>query len=427
MSEALRDAIAHEKTVSIDLYRHRQTINVPRAAKLSTYTLPLSKLGTDYLVSLRIYCLPSLDTPELIALASLKNLDSLEIEQNLAEGERTVLTDRLVRAWSEVEGAFPALTFLRLRPGKLRGELTRRSLEYICKFPLLRVYAINLCYEEIEAGEAGAEFEGMHEYPSCGWECILLDLKASLAEPYIDHVRSVNIFYTYENESTKVVPAPLVGDPPATANPPPRPHVKEEPHWFPNDRTFMERAMRTLRGPIDTGETHHRSFWRCALMDSTPPVCWPRMDEDDPVNPDLVLPPKPHVSVILREEGKVDGWLGHQRYGYVLHRRPKLAPSETRGLIHAKTRDPATEKLSWLELEKVLARQPAADQGGARKGKRKVETNKTSSREKKTQVGEQVGANARLARQRRKLGVSDVGDIFRGMQDGRSPGGGSLP
>ena len=427
MSGALRDAIAHEKTVSIDLYRHRQTIHVPRAAQLSTYTLPLLKLGTDYLVSLRIDGLPNLDTPELIALASLRNLDSLDIEENLAQGQRSVLTDRLVRAWSEVEGAFPALTFLRLRLGESTGELTKRSLEYICKFPLLRVYTIDLCHEEIEAGEGGGEFEGMHEYPSCGWECIWLGLKASLAEPYIDHVRSLESLYIYEKKSTKVVPAPLVGDPPATANPPPRPHVTEEPRLFSNDWTFMERALRTRRGPIDAIDIHHRSFWRCALMDSTPPVCWPGMDKDDPVNPDHVLPAKPHVSVILREEGKVYGAIGHQMYGYVLHRRPKLAPSETRGLIRAEARDPATGKLSWLELEKVLARQPTEDQGGARKGKRKAETNKISSREKKTQTGEQVGAKARLARQRRKLGVSIMADIFKGMQGGGSSGGGSLP
>jgi hypothetical protein len=418
MSEALRDAIAHERTVSIDLYRHRQTILVPRAAKLSTYTLPLSKLGTDYLVSLMIHCLPNLDTPDLIALASLKNLDNLEIEQNLAVRERTVLTDRLVRAWSEVEGAFPALTFLRLRPGDPRGELTKRSLEYICKFPLLRVYAINLCPEEMEAGEAGAELEGMHEYPSCDWECILFGLKDNLVEPYINHVRPVKILYTYENDDTQVVPAPLVGDPPATANPPPRPHVTGEPHRFSSDRPFTE------RGSIDTGESHFRSFWRCALLDSAPPVCWRRRRDDTPETPDLVLPAKPHVSVILREEGKFTPFLLYTN-GYVFHRRPKLAPSETRGLIRAQARDPATEKLSWLELEKVLAGQPSEDGGRAMKGKRKAETDNVSSREK-TQAGEQVGAKARLAKQRKRLGVSDVGDIFKGMQDGRSPGGGSL-
>lgn len=433
MSEALRDAVSHQETVSLDLYRYWKTIHPQTGSKLSMYTQPLSKLGTDYIVSLRITCLPRLHTPDFIALAGLGNLDSLDISDILPIADmfgnlprRSLLTDRLVRAWSEVEGAFPALTFLRLRPGGHRLELTKRSLEYICKFPLLRVYHVVL---PIPAGGAdddatGAEFEGMHEYPSCGWECITSLSDSDSEATYLEHLRRAPIWSTYENDDTIVVPAQLPGDSPAAAAyPPPRAHVR----WHAPDPS-MRRAPGTLARMFSPegkySYTHYESFWRCGLMDSAPPIYRCGQEEAVPEEGLLVLPPKPHVSVLLMDEFESSGdhnFVSHgdleNRRGYALHRRLKLAPYETRGLMRPKTRIPGTENLSWPELEKVLARQPAEDQG--KTGKRKLEAaaDEISSREK-TRVGEQVVANMnarRAARQRKKLGVSDMGDIFKGM------------
>lgn len=413
MSEALRDAVSHQETVSLDLYRYWKTIYPLIGSKLSMYTQPLSKLGTDYIVSLRINCLPRLDTPDFIALAGLGNLDSLDIADIFPEQRRSLLTDRLVRAWSEVESAFPALTFLRLRPGGQRLELTKRSLEYICKFPLLRVYHVVSPSSGGGADDTGAEFEGMHEYPSCGWECLSSVSDWNSAAPYLEHLRESLMFTTYENDDTMVVPAQLpVDSPAAAANPPPRPHVR----WH-TDGLLMDRSLGTVKGRLS--ETHYQSFWRCALMDSAPPICRRGDEEVVPEERHLVLPPKPHVSVLLGDEfGKYGGHGSGS--GYVLHRRLKLAPSETRGLMRPETRIPGTENLSWLELEKVLAGQPAEDQGKTSKRKLEAEADEISSREKKTRVGEQVVANMnarRAARQRRKLGVSDMGDIFKGMLD----------
>lgn len=413
MSEALRDAVSHQETVSLDLYRYWKTIYPLTGSKLSMYTQPLLKLGTDYIVSLQINCLPRLDTPDFIALAGLGNLDSLDIADSFPDGRRSLLTDRLVRAWSEVEGAFPALTFLCLRPGGQRLELTKRSLEYICKFPLLRVYHIVPPTPGAGADDTAAEFEGMHEYPSCGWECISSVSDRNSAVPYLEHLCEGLILSTYENDDTMVVPAQLPGDSPAAAaNPPPRAHVR-----WPTHDPSMHRAPATLEGMFSYA--HHKSFWRCARMDSAPPICRRGQGEAVPEEPHLVLPPKPHVSVLLRDEFGLYGDHGY-RSGYVLHRRLKLAPSETRGLMRSKTRDPATENLSWLELEKVLARQPAEDRGKPSKRKLEAEADEMSSREKKTRAGEQAVANAnarRAARQRRKFGVSDMGDIFKGMLD----------
>ncbi|KAK1831204.1 hypothetical protein QBC39DRAFT_95890 [Podospora conica] len=422
VSEAFRHAYAPEHgAIPLEFYKFARAIQVERAGQLSSHTLRFIKLGTDYLVSLKIDGLPSLDTAELLPLARLRNLDTLDIVEGLKEAEATAITDSLVRGWSEVEGAFPALTFLRLRPGEADGRLTRRSLGYISAFPLLRVFDLRLpnwSTTSNAAARAEAELEGMHEYPSCGWECISSGSRLSLVGPYIEHLAWCHLDTVYRARNTQYVP-PGLADVPSCLTTANRGHVVRTPGHGPSHGPGHEVDTRwDDYFYLHNEDTACQSFWRSALMDSMPPISRDR-GVNLPIK--LPLPPKPYVSMHL--VGDYRRALTATSYrAYIFHRRPKLASSETRGLIRVACGQKDTENLPWHELEKSLANQ------GQGRGKRKAVAESRAEVELREGERQKASADAKRARQRQKFGMNDIGDLFRGPYGGTGDsGGGSLP
>jgi len=126
---------------TLDLLRYRAQIhhyNPP----LSVYITPLSSKSFSFLTILSITtCVSVVD---LVKLSSATNLVALEIVPPVID-RGTCVNDRLVRTWSESceqEQAFPVLRILRLRN---HLDLTRQSLQYINKFPVLALYDIGRC------------------------------------------------------------------------------------------------------------------------------------------------------------------------------------------------------------------------------------------------------------------------------------------
>ncbi|KAK0625333.1 hypothetical protein B0T17DRAFT_270436 [Bombardia bombarda] len=128
-----RDSTAN---VPLDLYHHRQEIENPSAA-LSVYTAPLATV--DFLTHLTIHKVDTFQTQELMALAELKNLAVLDFKEICSATSRDLVTDSLVRGWSEKQNPFPALRILAIYRNRT---LTKRSLRYISRFPSLAIYDV---------------------------------------------------------------------------------------------------------------------------------------------------------------------------------------------------------------------------------------------------------------------------------------------
>ncbi|KAK2015387.1 hypothetical protein LZ32DRAFT_526675 [Colletotrichum eremochloae] len=133
--------LAEDDEKTLGLYRYRQHICQP-SENLSHYLRPLESLAVDFVTHLNITGFCSFAENELLALARLKNLAILEIIQP-ADELRTIfpkVDDRLVRGWSEIDDPFPLLRILRLWGDE---SVTKKSLQYVSRFPSLALYDVN--------------------------------------------------------------------------------------------------------------------------------------------------------------------------------------------------------------------------------------------------------------------------------------------
>ncbi|XXH01094.1 hypothetical protein Hte_007445 [Hypoxylon texense] len=127
---------------------------------LSTYMNPLKSSSFEFLVHLTITGHhPSIDTHQLLALTELKNLGVLEILQPVPSPDGTDnfprVSDAIIRQWSQEPDPFPVLRIMRIWGNDFT---TRRSLQYLSKFPALAVYDV-----------AGNERDWNHLRPVPGW------------------------------------------------------------------------------------------------------------------------------------------------------------------------------------------------------------------------------------------------------------------
>lgn len=123
---------------TLGLYRFRQHISSP-TDELKSYTQPLTSLSTDFIAHLVISGGCGFDTNELLCLANVKNLGVLELIQpvDAAHDVSPLVSDRLVRGWTEMEDPFPLLRILRIWG---QSSITQESLRWVSKFPRLALY-----------------------------------------------------------------------------------------------------------------------------------------------------------------------------------------------------------------------------------------------------------------------------------------------
>ncbi|WDK13545.1 hypothetical protein CGRA01v4_04826 [Colletotrichum graminicola] len=133
--------LAEDDEKTLGLYRYRQHICQP-SENLRHYLRPLESVAVDFVTHLSITGFCSFAENELLALGRLKNLAILEIIQP-ADELRTIfpkVDDRLVRGWLEMENPFPLLRILRLWGDE---SVTKKSLQYVSRFPSLALYDVN--------------------------------------------------------------------------------------------------------------------------------------------------------------------------------------------------------------------------------------------------------------------------------------------
>lgn len=147
---------AEENDQALGLCRFRQHICKPEE-DLKLYTQPLTSDATEFITHLTISGGCSFKVSELLSLAKMKNLGTLELIKPADDllADYTTITDRLIRGWSETENAFPLLRILRIWGD---AALTDVSLRWVSKFPSLVLYDVmgakddwSLAYDEAAA------------------------------------------------------------------------------------------------------------------------------------------------------------------------------------------------------------------------------------------------------------------------------------
>lgn len=116
------------------LFLYEQVIRKPTLS-LSTYIVPMTSVAIDFITCLSIASRFSIS--ELVKLASVRNLGTLELVEQSGQDFANRITDRLVRVWSESSskrGAFPVLRVLRFVSCR---SLTADVLTYLNSFPSL--------------------------------------------------------------------------------------------------------------------------------------------------------------------------------------------------------------------------------------------------------------------------------------------------
>lgn len=132
--------LAEEDEKTLGLYRFRQHICKP-GYDLKAYTQPLTSFPVDFITHLVISGGCDFSTNDLLCLTDIKNLGVLEIIQPADEMRSAFpeVTDRLIRGWTETEGAFPLLRILRIWGDQ---STTQESLRWVSKFPSLALYDV---------------------------------------------------------------------------------------------------------------------------------------------------------------------------------------------------------------------------------------------------------------------------------------------
>ncbi|KAK4124596.1 hypothetical protein N657DRAFT_690096 [Parathielavia appendiculata] len=175
-------------TLPMALYRYCQEIVDP-PCPLSIYITPLQHLE-DCLVRLCIDKVDRYETHELIPLARLPRLAVLELVEH--SRTRQVITDHLIRGWSEVgkQGqVFPSLRVLQIATHNNTCALAANSLHYILRFPALEV--LDTFFNKKRRRDA------KDIAASYGWNVTKPNTKGALfvayAEPYLDGLVEVKM------------------------------------------------------------------------------------------------------------------------------------------------------------------------------------------------------------------------------------------
>ncbi|KAI1458552.1 hypothetical protein F4805DRAFT_117391 [Annulohypoxylon moriforme] len=133
---------ANHKSLPKTVFKYHRIVK-EAVSPLSKFTEPLMYKPFDFIVHLTITGRNAhFETHELLSLTELKNLGVLEIVQpqpSKDASEFPRVNDSVLKVWAESEDPFPLLRVLRIW-----GEhfTTHRSLEYLDKFPALRVYDV---------------------------------------------------------------------------------------------------------------------------------------------------------------------------------------------------------------------------------------------------------------------------------------------
>ncbi|KAI0880940.1 uncharacterized protein GGS22DRAFT_197266 [Annulohypoxylon maeteangense] len=168
---------------------HRSIKNA--ASPLANFTKPLMAQPLDFIVHLtlagnQIY----FETHELLALTELKNLGVLEIVQphpieDAAHFPR--VNDSVIRHWASIPDSFPLLRVLRIWGDYFT---TRRSLEYLNKFPALRVYDV-----------AGKKKDWAHASVSPPWKKSTYKLDWTLLETITETIKELSSSSVYAHSA----------------------------------------------------------------------------------------------------------------------------------------------------------------------------------------------------------------------------------
>ncbi|CZT42567.1 uncharacterized protein RSE6_02492 [Rhynchosporium secalis] len=136
------NVLREEDDIPLNVLRFSEYVGAPRLG-LQTYTAPLISPTFEFLTYLNITV--NFSVPELVRLASVKNLGILEVVHNFRGKHQSSVTDRLIRAWHQAtidDGAFPVLRILKLWNHK---EVTEVSLRYLNSFPALALFDVRGC------------------------------------------------------------------------------------------------------------------------------------------------------------------------------------------------------------------------------------------------------------------------------------------
>lgn len=146
-----------EETIGLRRFYHH--ISFP-TADFDVYTKPLQATGAfDFVSHIRIAGASPIRTEDLLLLPGLRNLGVLEIaEPGEGVAPRPLVSDRILRAWSEREDAFPRLLALRIAAAH---DVTKECLQYAAKLPSLAVL-------QLHAGRGGWSGWGQNAAES-GW------------------------------------------------------------------------------------------------------------------------------------------------------------------------------------------------------------------------------------------------------------------
>jgi hypothetical protein len=174
-------------TVPMAIYRS-YPYTISPTCPLSVYTTPLQHLG-DCLIYLCIDDVARFESHELISLTTIPRLAVLELlERNPA---RSVVTDRLIRGWSEAgepRQAFPSLRVLRISSSS--HAVSEDSLQYALMFPALEIFDTTVLPKE--RWRRASEIAHNH-----GWKVTKPkgSLFVSYAQAYLDGLLEVNTRY----------------------------------------------------------------------------------------------------------------------------------------------------------------------------------------------------------------------------------------